>query len=258
MATRIMALMLLASAVICTIPAVSRGAGNEDRAAPSKTVDRKTEFERLYLESGKTHSLSSIRETVISENPAYMKMIALGPRCLPFLMAKVDQGVPSAYDLIGVAEKILKVRPPKDPKMAIKGGEQRWLKRKLEKGYQEAEARFRKLQAAWAAAKARSKDHVLWRDVTVLDQEFKVLKVRREYTPLGKVYRDIQSLGLFVLPSLMEGLAAGRHTDFLPIVRFLTNGRAPIHGASPPVETKRCDEWWKKHKDEWTVPVFEK
>ena len=258
MATRIVTPILLASAVICTILIVSRGAGNEDRAEPSKKVDIKTEFERLYLESRKTPSFSSIRETVISENPAYMKMIALGPRCLPFLMAKLDQGVPSAYNLIVVAEKILKVRPPKDPKMALKGGEERWLKKKLEKGYQEADARFRKLQAQWAAEKARSKDHVLWRDVTVLDNESKVLKVRREYTPLGKVYRDIQSLGLFVLPSLMEGLAAGRCTDFLPIVRFLTNGRAPIHAASPIPDAKRCVEWWKKHKDEWTVAVLEK
>jgi hypothetical protein len=258
MATRIVAPILLVSAVICTIPIVSRGAGNEGKPAPSKTVDMKTEFERLYLESEKTPSLLSNRDMVISGNPGYMKMIALGPRCLPFLMAKVDQGVPSRYNLIGVAEKILKVRPPRDPKIAIKGGEQRWLKRKLEKGHQEAKARFTKLQVEWAAAKAQSKDHVLWKDITVLDKETKVLKVRREHTPMGKVYRDIQSLGLFVLPSLMEGLAAGRHTDFLPIVRFLTNGRAPIHGASPAVETKRCNEWWKKHEAEWIVPVFEK
>ncbi len=258
MATRIVAPILLASAVICTIPAVSRGAGNEDRAAPSKTVDMKTEFERLYLESGKIYSLSSITETVISENPAYMKMIALGPRCLPFLMAKVDQGVPRGYTLMVVAYKILKVAPDKELKISTRRGLQRWLKRKLEKGHQEVEGRFWKLRVQWAAAKAQSKDQVLWKDVTVLDNESKFLKVRREYTPLGTVYRDIQSLGLYVLPLLMEGLAAGRCTDFLPIVRFLTNGRAPIHAASPIPDAKRCVEWWKKHEVEWTVPAFEK
>lgn len=256
MATRIVAAMLLAGALICTIPVVPRATGNEDRAEPSKKVDMKTEFERLYLESKKTPSYSSNPEAVISENPAYMRLIALGPRCVPLIWKKVDNGVPDRVILMGVAARILKVKPDAETR-ARRETFKKWLRMTVDKGYGDAKGRFAALKAKWTKEKTRSKDMVLWSDASILDQEFKVIRTKRKLTKLGEVYQSIEGLGVFVLPCLIDDLAAG-NLDWLPIVEHLTDGKAPMIKGRASVDAKRCVEWWKKHKAQWTVPLFEK
>lgn len=196
-------------------------------------------------------SYSSDPRAVLSENPGFQEMIALGPACIPHVMEAIRGKEDDSYNLMWVAAEILKAPPPPQA-TGTSAAFLEWLEGKTKKGHEEAKTEFAALRKAWAETKARADTPTLWRDVTTLDPEFRVLRTKRTLTPLGEVYTKIQGLGVFVLPLLVEELRNGEY-DFLPIIVHLTDGAARLHGGWPKDMAKSCLAWWAEHRSAWIV-----
>ncbi len=61
--------------------------------------------------------------------------------------------------------------------------------------------------------------------------------------------KNIRSLGLPVLPCLVDRIAAGA-TELIPLVKELTNGKASPDELLPAT----IRDWWKRNRDTWTLP----
>ncbi len=216
----------------------------------------KEKFEDL-CKSAREESPSFSSDTlhVISASPAYQAIVAMGPRCLPYVMEKIRKEDVHKWTFVYVGAVILKIEPG-PVVMGSSSRLQKYVEKKLVSGYQEAEEEFSRLNAEWMKEKGQKEAPELWTEVTVLDGEFKVLKTHKEFTPAGKVYSQIRSLGIFVLPSLMLELEKGNY-DFLPIISTLSNGSAPTGRGYAKQGAKACITWWAKNKGDWTIRASE-
>jgi len=211
----------------------------------------KKRIAELREQAKRTPSWASTVPGVLAENQALQDMIALGPPCLPYLLDAVKERGRDEYILLWVAAEILKVRPPRD----VAGTAPRlreWLHAKVAGGVDEASKEFASLKSRWDKLKNQTGEPLLWYDRVLLDPEYKVLRQKRELTDLGKVYVEIQQLGVQALPALMDELRNGEY-DFLPIVRDLTNGAAHHAAGNAEHMAKTALKWWAEHGDEWTV-----
>ena len=215
-----------------------------------REAEMRERFEELYRKSRKAlPSYSSTLTGIVADNPALEDIISLGPECLPQLMAKIREDDFKA-PLLYVAYSILKI------KMVEFGTDsecREHLEDRMKSGYEEAEKAFEKLRKELFAERRRAPTLELWRDIVELDPEFKVLTTRRERTRLGEVYHRIQALGTFALPFLLNEIEKG-HSDFLPIVGFLTNMKAPVVGGRVEEVARNVLRWWKQHDSEWLLP----
>lgn len=244
---------LIRSALLLLVVLQGHGALAETRPPPESTIELKEKFDDLLKKARQFRSWESNPRVVLAKNPALQEMIALGPPCLPYLMEVIHQKDVDAYMLLWVAAEMLKIAP--EPVAASKSATFReWLDGKMRTGYEEAEKEFVTLREQWFETKRRTDKATLWHDVTMLDPEFKVLRTQRQLTPLGKVYTQIQDLGIFVLPRLMEELRKGEY-DFLPIIRHLTKGAAHAEAGRAVDMAKTSLAWWAEHRSEWIVEL---
>jgi len=234
----------------------STWAGESARPGPPEQLSVKDRFEALCrLASEEPPSFSSDPAHYISGSPARQAMVALGPRSLPYVMERIRNDDTHKWAFVYVAAAILKI----EPGAAVTGSSsrlQRHIEGKLVSGYQEAEEQFPRLNREWLKEKGQQETPELWRDIATLDAEFKVLQTRRELTPAGKAYSQIEGLGIFVLPSLMRELEKGNY-DFLPIIGSLTDGKAPVRRGKAQQSARACIAWWAENKDQWTIDASE-
>ena len=238
--------MRSALAVVVAVVLTSVATRAED--APTVPADKEAKlrerFEELCRKSREAPpSYSSSLTDVVAEDPALQDIISLGPACLPQLMAKIGEDDFDA-SLLYVATTILKIEPDEF------GSDSEWrehLEDRMKSGYEEAKKEFEKLRREWYAERQRAPTLELWRDIVELDPEFKVLTTRRERTRLGEVYHRIPALGIFALPFLLDEIEKGR-SDFIPIVGFLTDGKAPVVGGRVEEVTRNVLRWWKQHE----------
>ena len=239
---------------ICSLFWICEGicADNELRPASIKELDVKGKLEVLCKQATEEKtSRTSKPYKFLSESPAYQAIIALGPPCVPYLMEKIRNEDTYKWNFVYTTAAILKI----EPGPTTKGSSlrlQKYIESKLASGYREAEDEFKKLKAEWLEERGEEETPELWKDITVLNAEFKVLRTHREPTPLGEVYGQIRGLGIFVLPSLIKDLENGNY-DFLPIICHLTDGKAPTGRGYPREGAKACIEWWAKNKEHWTI-----
>ena len=242
------------SVVLSCIALSAYGVEVEMDVPSERPTNVKQRFESLLERASKECvSLSSSPREVVSETPAFQEMISLGPSCLPYLMESRPQ-TGLEFDLLLVAAEIFKL-PPESVSGETVAVFRKSLESKMRNGYKEAEEKLPILMGKWSEAKRETDVPALWHDITSLDPEFKVLRTQRQLTPLGEVYTEIQNLGIFVLPLLMEEVKKGEY-DFLPIVGFLTNGAAPLDGyGRVDGAVNACLKWWEEHRSEWIVDV---
>jgi len=218
-----------------------------------RSIKVKERFQSLLDRASKENvSLSSWPRDVVSETASLRKMISLGPSCLPYLMERRGK-TGLEFELLWVAVEILKL-PPESVSGSTVATFRKSLESKVRNGYKEAGDKFPILKGKWSETKREAETLALWHDITALDPEFRILRTERQLTPLGEVYTEIQNLGVFVLPLLMEEVKKGEY-DFLPIIGSLTNGAAPLDGCRPVDDAANALKWWGKHSAEWTVDV---
>jgi len=229
--------------VLASFTMAEEGTVANDRASLEKECDA------LIQTAKGTLSLSSDSRRVISETPALQKLARMNPEAVPYMLENVGECPVLAW----VAQDILKVFPQATDDLLDSSTMTKWLSAKTRTGYEDARAAFPRLRNEWARTKERSQTMALWQDVTVLDTEWMCLRTKRELTALGEVYVEIQNLGVFVLPLLMEGLKHGEY-DFLPMIGHLTNRQAPAGAGKPEESAELCLKWWAKNSARWKVP----
>jgi hypothetical protein len=75
-----------------------------------------------------------------------------------------------------------------------------------------------------------------------------------DVTEAGNVYSAIVSLGLPVLPLLMEEIRGG-HTEFLGLFMELVGDDAIAGGPTVKDWAANADAWWREHTEEYRIPV---
>lgn len=227
-----------------------RAYGSNDIASDCKrTVEE--EFERLCVVTKNHNSLSSIPSQIIENVSGYQEMIDLGVPCLPYLMKKLDDESNGDEILMFVAARIIKCKP--DELVMTGHSYKKWLDEKLETGAQDAASDFRQLVERWERERLYPElvGQELWIDIVELDHEHMVYRTRRVHTVQGQIWSDIQDLGIFVLPCLVEQFEQGNY-DFLLIFGELTNDEAPVKTGKP--RGAACVKWWQENKADWQFP----
>jgi len=222
---------------------------------PSRgTGEVKEQFDELLRKArARPRSRSSSIQIDFSKNPPLRGMVALGPRCLPFLLDVVEDEPPDEHELLCVVVGIMKT--PLDLIAARKTGSFRqWTRSKLRNGYKDAGRRFPDLMRKWQEEQTGAKGQVLWQDVTSLDPEFKVLRTKRERSQLGRIYGQVRELGIFVLPVLMDEFRKGQY-EFVSIVPELTDGNARLRGGRAEDMARAHLAWWEEHRTEWLIEM---
>jgi hypothetical protein len=224
-------------------------------SGPSKGVDVEQRFSELLKEAVDSPSGAPFPAWAIEAVPAYRKMVALGPRCLPYLTAQLGTGKHPDPDLVYVAIVIMRVKEPVVKWTGDMEQLAQWVRQFGGNGYRVAKGAFPELRNRWETTKAKKGSSELWQEVAVWNDEIGALEVRRKLTPLGEIYRSIEAYGLFVLPLLMEEVKNG-NWDFVPIIQAMIGsgeavglpGRAPAR-----LYADACLQWWKESQAEWTV-----
>ena len=242
---------MIALALLLLLACPHHGSRGGTPARPGARGGLRQRFQGLLEKSRQSLSWLSNARGIVDESPALQEMIALGPGCLPHVMREVRKKSPDQLQLMWVAADVMKVSPGRADTRSEESFHA-WLTAKMTNGPQWASSEFTTLRRKWFDMKRQAGTTELWHDVTLLDPEFRSLRTRRQFTPLGKIYADIQGLGVFVLPLLVQELEKGEY-DFLPVIKHLTSGAARVYGGRAASSAKVCIAWWAKHRREWTV-----
>jgi hypothetical protein len=190
----------------------------------------------------------------------YERLVALGPRAVPFFVEEID-----AYDKRQAerrAGKLDEYKPGDNADSLLQDAVERIAHRKF-KDHLEMHAwwdsrgqfpvRFRQAYEQWQRARADGQS-VLQVEETAFDDHTKRLQTRQTRTELGKAYFAIRDLGIGALPFLVETIKAGDY-DLLSIYAEMVGWRDPPERAGTLADqARKALAYWELHYEELLLP----
>jgi hypothetical protein len=223
---------------------------------PAPDGDLREQYEACYRawqeKVERDFSTSSLGPEVYRKCDEYERLVALGPRAVPFFIKELEgwakfkkDGTFARGDAFLLDDAVGRIVHKKFEDWADVLA---WWQSRAD-----VPLRFRQAYEQWKRAKADGQS-VLQVDETVFDERTKRLQTRQTRTELGKAYFAIRDLGIDALPFLVETLKAGDY-DLLPINAEVGGWRAPPERAGTLAEqAKEALEFWEKYREELLLP----
>ena len=248
--------------------AVMLGANQPPRPLGEVNADTARNFARLYAawreyrESGAVRILS--HAAPMFESRQFKDIVALGPRVVPLLVEKLESD-PNCWPLGKAIEEVarLKLRRRYDkiarrtvfadfPEMPERVNPYAYWWRT---GRRMRRTKFDGAYEKWKAARL-SGVTTLRTEVAALQPESFTIENVVHKTSLGEAYEEMRSMGIDILPLLIQKFNDGDH-DLLPLFGELTDGRGITHIGSLKDRVRFTLEWWEKNKEDWLLPPAE-
>lgn len=226
-------IIILIFSVVCVMFA-RQGVADQEIVSESLQTKSATEaeFQKLYKAWKESPPSFSSNPNDLLKNPEYRAIIDAGPKMLPFIVDKMEQGDSALFIAF---EEVTKYRLDlKNPKF--------WSFRNRTK------ACMQFWEEGSTAVKLK---------VAKFQEEHKTCEVKKDDLKKAEIIKKTRDLGIAVLPHLVEDFKKG-DLDFVPVFIELTDGKVRTENLSPEEAAKKCIEWWEANSSEWTIPFEEK
>jgi hypothetical protein len=221
---------------------------------PPPTVDVKTLFDQRYA-AWQLWSNGQPETVSLTTGKEYSELMKLGVPALPMLCASLETNA-TARQAPALADMVLRLTKRELPKTVAADGAARvkWVQSWWKEGRQATKTQFDALAVRWKEEKA--KGGFVFESQTVAltyDDATKIVSTKREQSKsdLGRIYHDIQGLGIEVLPFIMEQLLALDY-DLLPAFGEITQFKP---AGDLPLRVKATRDWWEKNKSRYLIPA---